>query len=188
MLPQGDVYTNADGTYIADLALDDGELRVYASESPTTPLQPARGDAGRPLVHMRVVPPPSSPSRPAYPWRLNITMRMNLTSEPVSTTAEHPLAGTIPRVTYLGRMVSSGTWSYDGTEFFVVWMDGLISRVVVHPQVRVCVCVYPQTCLFFPKDLEFCRNSCTFERFRPPEAQIRTFQFFGPASGTCRQL
>lgn len=139
-VPQGDVYTNTQGTYLADLALDAGELTVYASESRQAPLQPARGLG--PVIRMKILPPPPPATMMDYPWRLNVTVQTNLTAAPVTTTIQHPLAGVVPRITYLGRMISSGTWSYDGTEFFLVWMDGLISKAVVHPQVRAGVCAW----------------------------------------------
>ena len=138
---QGSVFPNFNGTYLVDLSPDAGELRVYASESVKTPLQPARntladgGDSALPVVHLKLLPLQDS-AMMTYPWRVNVTIRTNWTFGQVSNIIQyHPLASTTPRIFYPGKMISSGSWSLDGSEFFIMWMDGLISRIVVHPEV-----------------------------------------------------
>lgn len=64
----------------------------------------------------------------------------------MSSTFVHPMSGSSAGVavpmgdvgyqSYYGGLLSSGTWSVDGTAFFAVWMDGTISKAVVWP--RVC--------------------------------------------------
>jgi beta-glucanase (GH16 family) len=59
-------------------------------------------------------------------------------SLPVTTYVPHPLAGegeSYSDPSY--SLASSGVWSVDGADFFIVWMDGLISKISLLVQVQI---------------------------------------------------
>lgn len=55
----------------------------------------------------------------------------------------HPMGSVLLRPLDLGdlvpqedKVISTGVWSHDSRTFFLVWMDGTVSRAVVSPEVR----------------------------------------------------
>ena len=137
--------------YLAELQRTDGVLKIYATGSASKPLvvgiQPAffpltdthlfltrsqQLSQGPPLVH---VYPETLSVYPSPRMAVSIRTGGNL---PVTTYVPHPLAGrgesySDPSYT----LASSGVWSADGTDFFIVWMDGLISKISLPAQVQI---------------------------------------------------
>lgn len=130
----GDVYLNRDNSYLADVATAPGVVKIYRTESPTSPLQVALNSStlrnAWPVIHIY----PEVPD--TYPVNYRLAMDGNLVATinapAVEIGKQQVAAGTL-------RLISSGTWSFDNSAFFIVWMDGMISKAVVHPPVgRVC--------------------------------------------------
>ena len=142
--------------YLAELQRTDGILKIYATASASTPLlvriQPGTHyllpfpptdthlfltryqqlSQGPPLVH---VYPETLSVYPSPRMAVSIRTGGNL---PVTTYVPHLLAGngesySDPSYT----LASSGVWSADGTDFFIVWMDGLISKISLPAQVQI---------------------------------------------------
>ena len=127
---EGDIHLDANNSFIAEV-LPSGTLRIFESSSRFDPLKvlrdPVTGFERPPVIHV------SPETRDAYPSRYRVSINggnYTLVNAPAD---EIPFSS----IYYNIRLISSGVWSPEGTSFFVVWMDGMISKAVVHPPVRV---------------------------------------------------
>jgi hypothetical protein len=135
----GDVmYINSNNSYIAELNTFSGEIRIYMTESSVNePFVFAKdiGNSGAsfpPVI--RVQADPLDGNYRKYPLRYKVVVEGKNVSWAMSSA---------PNYAYLDRnvaedvrVISSGAWSFDGSEFFVVWMDGTVSKAIVHSQVQ----------------------------------------------------
>jgi hypothetical protein len=122
---EGDVSLNRNNTYLADVSVSTGSFKIYKTEDPLSPLQVARNSStlgnAWPVIHVM----PSVANKYPVSYRVFVDgVQVSLEDAP-----SKDVASSVDVVT-----ISSGVWSYDGTSFFVAWMDGTISKAVVHPQ------------------------------------------------------
>lgn len=113
--PAALVYMSPDNSRVAEILPDaPGVLKIHATQSAYTPM--VFGDANVPLV-LHVAPENAS----AYSVRVGGV-------EAGRFLVNH--SGTVRRPIVPGRdrMMSSGAWSVDSSTFFLVWMDGTVSR------------------------------------------------------------
>lgn len=146
---QGDsILLSPSQRFVADVASEAGIVKIYATASSTDPMTPVSeeewgpglGPGGvRPAVWMR--PSAINASARTYSFRVSaagFVSRQDQTSPPVfgyrNQTFVHPVSE--GRDVYVGAgipWIASGAWSVDGGAFFVLWMDGTLSRVGVWP-------------------------------------------------------
>jgi hypothetical protein len=107
----GEIYLDAQNKYIAELH-PSGIVRIFRSVSEFKPLK---------IQSLVMQVSPDVPD--IYPLLYNVSVngawRM----------VQAPSGGLYSTAVYSGiRLISSGAWSPEGTDFFIVWMDGMISR------------------------------------------------------------
>jgi hypothetical protein len=151
---QGSVYLNPDNSYVADV-VSTGVVNIFKAESSTSPMvavseqnvlglpgvqASARGATDPGVVPAVRIWPEATQS---YVYRVSW---VSLSDQPATVIQEasfqHPMKdllagfGRAAHTHGVDASISSGVWSVDGNVFFVCWVDGTISRIVVRPLVR----------------------------------------------------
>lgn len=148
----GTVYLNpADNSYLADVvdALG-GTISIFRTESSYSPLVPVSEGVNDEGSSVRKGVKEAAPAiriwpDKALPYTYNVQMyvmpypQQNASSPLVvrNSTFVHAAMASAPGSYRHGvdKAILSATWSFDGAAFFVVWMDGTISKIVVKPLV-----------------------------------------------------
>lgn len=132
---EGNVWLNPNNTFVAEVVPVIGVLRIFASRSVYEPLQV--GTAPVIAVEQYLM----DDGTRNYTFRCTVSLGDSVRS----FTFLHPMSGASSGIRRdvadisgqyaYGGLASTGTWSVDGTAFFMVWMDGTISKAVVWPAV-----------------------------------------------------
>ncbi len=131
----GDILLDAQNKYIAELH-PSGVVNIFRSTSVFEPLKIDRTGLS-PVLRV-------SPDVPdVYPLRYNVSVNGTWSM------VQAPSGGLYSTTVFSGiRLISSGVWSPEGTNFFIVWMDGMISKASLPVQVSYlyatccCACIW----------------------------------------------
>ena len=141
----GKAYLNVNNSMVADVQFRSfGVVRIFRTESvyhplvavsegSTTPVIVGAATSGAvPLMHMRLAL--FNASTREYVYRVTFAPVPGVRPAAVTSTFVHPLSARVLGLRQLAsddQLIASCTWDYAGRAFFVVWMDGTISRADV---------------------------------------------------------
>jgi len=149
MFFQGDVKLNRENSFVSDLQLG-GTLRIFKTLGASFPFSAvSEGSASAASSQSNSSNAPAAvaafdmslktfdPYLRVYSFLVKIAVPSGNALTVSQTEFIHPMSSSdnldISGVRGTARLIASGVWSFDGSAFFVVWMDGTISKVVVTP-------------------------------------------------------